>query len=71
MIGRRLKSLCPMKVKINDPWDEFAHKDHYNPYYGWHEHSTKTNIEHWQEVDIDMEGLKDLIDKGYKIKINC
>lgn len=60
-----------MKIKVIDPWDEFAHKDHYNPYYGWHVHSTKTNLEHWTEMDVDIDGLKDLIDKGYKIRINC
>jgi hypothetical protein len=42
-----------------------------NPYYGWDVHSTKTNLEHWTEMDADIDGLKDLIDKGYKIRINC
>jgi len=44
-----------MKIKVIDPWDEFAHKDHYNPYYGWHVHSTKTNLEHWTEMDVDKD----------------
>lgn len=60
-----------MKVRVFDPWNEYANKDLYNPYYGWHTHSTISNVENGQEVDIDMEGLKDLINKGYKIKINC
>jgi len=60
-----------MKVKVNDPWDEYSNKDYYKPSHGWRVHSTTVIAEHWREVDVDMDGLKDLIDKGYKIRINC
>ena len=60
-----------MKVKAFDPWNEYANEDLYNPYYGWHEHSTVSKTEDWTEMDITMDELKGLIDKGYKIKINC
>lgn len=60
-----------MKVRVLDPWNEYANNDLYNPYYGWHIHSTTSNVENWEEMDITMDELKDLIDRGYKIKINC
>lgn len=61
-----------MKIKVFDPWIEYATKDLYNPYYGWHKHSTLSKTtEDWTEMDVTMEELKDLVDKGYKIKINC
>ena len=60
-----------MKVRVLDPWNEYVNQDLYNPHYGWHTHSTTSNAENWQEMDITMDELKDLIERGYKIKINC
>jgi hypothetical protein len=60
-----------MKVKINDPWEEFIKMDIHDPNHGMYEHSTMAMTDPWNEVEVTVEELKDLIDKGYKIKINC
>ena len=50
-----------MKIKVFDPWIEYATKDLYNPYYGWHKHSTLSKTtEDWTEMDVTMEELKDI-----------
>ena len=60
-----------MRIKVKNPWDEFIKTDIYNPNHGMYEHSTRAMTDPWNELEVTMEELKDLIGKGYKIKINC
>lgn len=60
-----------MKISIRDTWDEYAQYDIFNPNHGVSEHSTRKFTEKWETKEVTFDELKEYIEKGYSIKINC
>ena len=71
MIGHRFKSLWPMKIKVNkNQW--FEDMEDLGRSNGMDMNGTWSTFRgNFETMEVTIEELMGLIDKGYGIKINC